>query len=359
MVPSATAQQTVLPAYDAAKFQHYAQLQSINHPLAHMIETFTLLSKDTPRDSFGIFSFDNVSKASAVQVTPDAALRPGDFADLMDGMWFSDTLVSACMSTIITHHRQTSFTVDYVEPAVMSVQLHASSAYLAALATDKSAPLPPSHLDIDLPVADLLLIPQCIDDNHWVLYVAQRASTAHGLLWAYNSTASYHQKVVKASKAIAHALRPVYSSVEARFDQADWNCRVRSSGQQTNGFDCGAFVVVNALTHILSQSPVEHVEGFRERLAGFLLSAAQGQSPDPEELIPQYPRCPIGPVVKRSVGQTYWSTHWSSAETECLGMLAVKHNKNIYLIMEEAKMILPRSESSIRNKLERDMKRFI
>ena len=144
-----------------------------------------------------------------------------------------------------------------------------------SLSTTDSAQNP----EVDSGVKTIIL-PTLIQNNHWVLLVANvpiTASDHHGMLDWYNSLPSYDVYMNECVEKIVQMLELSGSKPGSPLTHKKWAVRKRTSAYQENGNDCGVFALANAGSVTFKSERPKSIIGFREAIAKQLLRAARGQ----------------------------------------------------------------------------------
>lgn len=100
--------------------------------------------------------------------------------------------------------------------------------------------------------AEIVLLPVC-SGNHWTLVVVKPKQRIMEFLDSLSNQQQDQSKINVALMFIKHELGNL-------FVQKEWSLRFNRSPQQTNGVDCGAFVIMNAMATIRGYEPLDWIK---------------------------------------------------------------------------------------------------
>ncbi|RWA14506.1 hypothetical protein EKO27_g590 [Xylaria grammica] len=269
---------------DAVKVEHLKrelmerlrreEIESQNAALAHLgvrRPKSALIREPSEEWANRALDAPNSGKFNPQAVHPDAVeLRPRDFAKLVPEMaWLNDDCIQSTLCCLAAYINKKASVKPKVDPPKC---VAVTSLYWKTFCQDnnKLYPRPFSRkwnmtqtnfLDIDT-----VLIPVNLD-AHWTLIVIRPS----------RRTVSYIDSFHRRNEAqIRHAYRWVELFLGDKFVADDWNTQEFGTPKQTNAWDCGVFVITNAMCLALGLSPMCYDEGKmpvqRRRIAAMLLN---------------------------------------------------------------------------------------
>ncbi|KAG8528496.1 uncharacterized protein KY384_007414 [Bacidia gigantensis] len=128
-----------------------------------------------------------------------------------------------------------------------------------------------------------LLASEYLDDSlvDWVLGVAVAGTTKTQLIspWVYEAGQSFGKSINATTNTILMPIQGILSEMkDGPGKNVRWTSENGKCSMQTDGYECGSWVLANALALILDTEMPESVDGFRLAIACSLLSEVQKQS---------------------------------------------------------------------------------
>ncbi|KAI1126534.1 hypothetical protein F5Y10DRAFT_293665 [Nemania abortiva] len=204
-------------------------------------------------------------------VHPDAVeLKPRDFAKLVPfNAWLNDDCVHSTLCCLAAYiNKQASVKPKVDPPKCVAV----SSLYWTAFCGDhqklyprpfarKWNMTPDNFLDIDTILIPVNLV------NHWTLIVIRPSRRTVSYLDSFHA---------RNEPQIRHAYQWLKLFLGDKFIADEWGTQEFGTPMQTNAFDCGMFVITNAMCLALGVSPLSYNEDNmpiqRQRIAAMLLN---------------------------------------------------------------------------------------
>ena len=238
-------------AYDRRLKANYEKELSARNPTAELIAEYIKISQDN-----GPIFFKSIKITEYTLMT------------LLEDMWLDDDILNYYIELVVQK-----------DPRFQVISSTKISWELDSL--NRQGGPQESYPVFDMePNTQSLLIPGFVNNNHWMLCVANlpNASSRAGTLEWYDSMgdAVYQRSCEAYAGDVIRVLLWLATIPNSPLCGVSWKLNECKSGRQRNSNDCGVFVAANA-TAVVHNAPIpQHVKGFRMQIASQVVKAARG-----------------------------------------------------------------------------------